>query len=183
MTPATSAPGPRSLAWLLKLVFAIACAALLSGCAGYKLGPTNGLAAGSRSVEVSPFLNQTLQPRLTDAVTMQMRKEIQKDATYKLATQHDGDIVVSGVITRYDRFELSLSPEDVLTVRDYRLMVTAQVTARERGTGKVILNRPVSGVTLIRVGSDLTSAERQALPLLAGELSKNIVQLLADGSW
>ncbi|HWQ92252.1 MAG TPA: LptE family protein [Clostridia bacterium] len=162
------------------------CLALLllaTGCASYKLGPTNGMAAGSKSVQVAPFLNQTLEPRLTDAITMQLRKELQRDATYKLATQKDGDILLSGVVLRYQRFELSLAPEDVLTVRDYRLLITAQVTARERGTGKMLLNRPVNGVTLIRVGSDLTSAERQALPLLAADLSRNIVQLLADGSW
>jgi hypothetical protein len=38
-------------------------------------------------------------------------------------------------------------------------------------------------VTLIRVGSDLTSAERQALPLLAADLARNITALLADGTW
>ena len=38
------------------------------------------------------------------------------------------------------------SATDVLTVRDYRLELTAQVTARERSTGKVILDQPVTGL-------------------------------------
>ena len=37
---------------------------LLAGCAGYQLGPTNGLTAGSRSIQVNPFVNQTPEPRL-----------------------------------------------------------------------------------------------------------------------
>lgn len=160
-----------------------AASRVLSGCAGYRLGPTSGVAAGEKSVQVQPFLNQTLEPRLSDPCTRALRQQLQRDGTYRLATRDDGDIVVSGILTRYQRFELSLAPNDALTVRDFRLLLTAQVTATERSSGKVILNRPVNGVTLIRVGSDLASAERQALPLLAADLARNITALLADGSW
>ena len=158
-------------------------ALVLSACAGYRLGPTNGAVAREKSIQVSPFVNSTLEPRLGDAVTQQMRKQLQKDGTYRLASHDDGDIVLSGVLTRYQRYELSFAPNDVLTVRDYRLTLTAQVTARERSSGKVLLNQEVTGHTLLRVGSDLTSAERQALPLLAADLAKNATALLVDGTW
>ena len=154
-----------------------------SGCAGYKLGPVNGLAAREKSVQVNPFANHTLEPRLGDAVTSQLRQELQRDGTYQLASHNDGDIVVSGVVTRYYRYEVSFSSGDVLTVRDYRLELRAQVTARERSTGKVILDQPVTGYTLIRVTTDLVSTERQALPLLAADLAKNVTSLLAEGPW
>jgi hypothetical protein len=156
---------------------------LLSGCAGYRLGPVNGLAAREKSVQVSPFVNLTLQPRLTDAVTAQMRKELQRDGTYQLASHDDGDIILSGTLTSYVRSEVTLAANDILTVRDFRLSLTARVTARERSTGKEILNQPVTGHTLIRVGSDLPSAERQALPLLANDLARNVTALLAEGKW
>jgi hypothetical protein len=154
-----------------------------SGCAGYKLGPVNGQAAREKSVQINPFDNQTLEPRLGDAVTSQLRKELQRDGTYQLATRNDGDIIVAGSIKRYQRFEVSFSSGDILTVRDYRLELTAQVTARDRSSGKVILDQSVTGTTLIRVTTDLTSTERQALPLLAGDLAKNVTALLAEGSW
>jgi hypothetical protein len=168
--------------------------ALTAGCAGYRLGPSNGLAAGEKSVQIRPFSNLTLEPRLTDEVAVELRRELQRDGTFRLGSQDDGDIVVSGVITRYVRNEMSLSPADTLTIRDYRLSLTAKVTARERATGKVLLDQAVTGNTLIRlnsdltgalirVGSDLTSTERQALPLLAADLAKNVASLLADGSW
>jgi hypothetical protein len=35
----------------------------------------------------------------------------------------------------------------------------------------------------VRVGNDLTSAERQALPLAADDLARSITALLADGTW
>jgi hypothetical protein len=156
---------------------------LLSGCAGYKLGPVNGETAGSKSVQVMPFSNKTLEPRLGDAVTSQMRKELQRDGTYKLASHNDGDIIVTGIITHYNRHELSFVPHDLVTVRDYRVTMTAQVTARERGTGKILLDQAVIGYTLVRVGSDLASSERQALPLLASDLAKHATALLVEGSW
>jgi hypothetical protein len=154
------------------------------GCAGYRLGPTNGLAAGEKSVQISPFENRTLEPRLTDAVTTQVRKQIQRDGTFRLATHGDPDVIVSGVIIKYLRQEVTLASHDILTVQDFRITLTAQVTARERSTGRILFeNQPVTGYTLVRVGSDLTSAERQALPLLADDLAKNVTALLAEGKW
>jgi hypothetical protein len=156
---------------------------LATGCAGYRLGPVNGQVAGAKSVEVAPFSNQTLEPRLTDAVTMQMRKQLQRDGTFRLATQEDGDILLSGVLTRYGRNELSFSRADTLTARDYRITLTAEVTARERSSGKILWSGPVIGRTLLRIGNDLPSAERQAMPLLAEDLAKNVTALLAEGLW
>ena len=161
----------------------VALALISTGCAGYRLGPTNGLAAGEKSVQIIPFSNQTMEPKLGDAVTSQIRKQFQRDGTYRVASHDDGDILLSGAITHYRRQEVSFLPTDILTVRDYRLSLTAQVTARERGTGKVLFEQPVTGSTLIRVGSDLTSSERQAFPLLAGDLARNVAALLVDGSW
>jgi hypothetical protein len=165
--------------WLLVGLVALAA----GGCAGYKLGPVNGLAAGAKSVQINPFANQTLEPRLGDEVTAQLRQQLQRDGTYSLASHNDGDIVVSGSVTRYSRQEVSLSPSDTLTVRDYRLEMRAQVTATDRASGKLILNQPVTGYTLIRVTTDLTSTERQALPLLAADFAKNVTALLAEGAW
>jgi len=155
----------------------------LGGCAGYRLGPTNGDAAGEKSVQVQPFLNETLEPRLGDAMTAAFRRSLQRDGTYRLATDGSADIIVTGVITRYNRFELSLLPNDVLTAQDYRVNARLLLTARD-ATGRVIFsNKVVDGYTLVRVGSDLTSAERQALPLLAEALAKNATALLVDGGW
>jgi hypothetical protein len=162
---------------------ALATSLLLAGCAGYHLGPSNGTAAGSRSVRVQPFVNETMEPRLSEAVTSSLRRALQQDGTFRLETQDSGDVVVTGVITDFKRSEIGLQPDDVLTVRDYALELFARVTAVDRSTGHTNLNRLVSGRTSIRVGNDLSSAERQAVPLLAADLARNITSLLADGTW
>ena len=145
----------------LRACLLIAGLALSSGCAGYKLGPTNGVEAGAKTIQLVPFSNQTFQ----------------------LANDASADIVVTGTLIDYDRRELSLVRNDVLTVSDFRVNVKARVAARDRTTGNVLFDREVTGYTLVRVGSDLTSSERQALPVLAEDLAKNITSLLVDGSW
>lgn len=156
---------------------------LFTGCAGYHLGPVNGAVAGAKSIEVFPFNNQTLQPRLGDAVTQALREQLQTDGTYHLDTQGHGDVVVTGVITRYNRFPLSYLNTDVTTAQSYRINITAHVVARERAGGKVVLDKDVRGYTLVTVGSDLASAERQSAPLLAQDLAQNIAELITEGAW
>jgi hypothetical protein len=156
---------------------------LLAGCAGYRLGPTNGLYAGDKSIQINPFVNETLEPRLSEPITLEVRKRIQQDGTYKLATHGDGDIIVNGTITSYDRSGISYQPGDVITVRDYNVAITARIVAVDRISGKTNLNQLVKGRTTIRVGSDLTSAERQAIPLISADLARNTVAALADGTW
>ena len=168
--------------WLCGFVV-LAASFVLSGCAGYKLGPTNGMVAGAQSIQVNPFQNNTLEPRLIESVTSSLRKQLQQDGTYTLNTSGDGDVIVTGVITAFERSGLSYQPNDVLTVRDYELSMRAIVTARERGSGKVLLEREVAGRTSLRVGKDLASAERQAIPMLADDLARRTTSLLVDGAW
>jgi hypothetical protein len=154
----------------------------LAGCA-YRLGPTNGEVAGNKTIEVVPFKNLTLEPRLSESVTSLMRKTLQQDGTYRLETQDHGDIVVTGSILKLERSELSFQPTDVRTVRDYYLILVAEVTAIERSTGKTNISQVVAGRTAIRVGADLASAERQAVPLLAADLARNATSVIVDGKW
>jgi len=166
-----------------QILFAGFLALALSGCAGYRVGPSNGGRAGEKSVQVVPFANQTAEPRLGDNATAALRKEIQRDATFRLASNEPGDIVVQGEITHFIRNGVSFQSTDVITARDYRLIMTAHVTARDRVTGKVLLDKTMIGDTTVRVGNDLPSAERQARPLLATDLAQQITSLLADGDW
>jgi hypothetical protein len=158
-------------------------AVLLCGCAGYRLGPTNSDVAGARSVQVNLFRNETFEPRLTEAVGTALRRSLQQDATYRLSSRGDADIVVSGVITEYQRSSVSFEPRDTITPRDFQVVLKAHVNALEPGTGRTILDREVQGRTTLRIGPDQTSAERQAVPLLAQDLARNVTSLLVDGSW
>jgi hypothetical protein len=158
-------------------------AVLLAGCAGYKLGPTNGLPAGSRSVEVKSFVNKTKEPRITEYLAASLRKQFQQDGSYRLETSGRGDILITGVINRFDRSGLSYQTNDVLTPQEYTLGLMAHVVAINVNTGKTIFSRDVFGRTYIRLGNDQSSAERQAIPLLTDDLARNAVSFVVDGDF
>jgi hypothetical protein len=169
----------RALKFFLPALAALA----LAGCASYHLGPVMDETAGDKSVEVLPFNNQTLEPRLGDALTQALRERLQTDATYHLATHGSGDIIVTGVIRQYHRIGLGYSSSDSITPENYRIEVVVHVIAREHDSGKAILDRDVKGQTLVHIGNDLASAERQALPLISAELARTITEHLTEGSW
>ncbi len=169
----------RQLGGILVLALALGG----GGCAGYHLGPTDGFQAGYRTIVVTPFTNRTLEPRLGDDATFALRKEIQRDGTFRLATDATANLEVTSELIRYDRHEISFLSTDITTARDYRVSLTARVVARDRVSRKVVLDREVTGHSLMRVGSDLPSAERQTLPLVATDLARQITSLLVDGSW
>jgi len=156
---------------------------LACGCGGYRLGPSNGLQARERSVHVEPFINETIQPRLEDDFTHAVRLTLQREGTYRLGSQSDSDIIVKGVIKKYLRLGLSYNPSDLVQVEDYNLVAVTHITAYERVTGRKLLDQDVSGNTQVRSQSDLTSAEREAMPLLANNMARKVVDMLADGDW
>ena len=161
----------------------LGAALLLTGCAGYKLGPTNGLEAGARTIQINPPVNQTLEPRLAVELNQQLRKQLQRDGTYRLETRGEGDVIVTTTILSYQRFGESFRSSDTLTVRDYRVHLTARVTAYDRVSGKNIVDREIHGRTTVTDNGDQSSAERQALPLLTEDLARNITAALVDGEW
>ena len=164
-------------------LLAFAAILLLAGCAGYRVGPTSGLEAGSRSIQINPPVNQTFEPRLAEELNHQLRKQIQRDGTFHLNTRGEGDVVVTATITHYQRFGETYLQRDTLTARDYRIHLTAQVTAYDKITGKNLVQREFIGRTTVRIGGDQASAERQALPLVSEDLARNITSALVDGDW
>ena len=166
----------RPLLLLLLTVF-------LTGCMGYKLGPTNGLPAGSRTIEVKSFINKTREPRISEYLASSLRKQFQQDGSFQLETSGRGDILVTGEIRRFDRTGLSYQTNDVLTPQEYTLTLVARVVAVNINTGKTNLDKAVFARTYIRIGNDQSSAERQAIPMLTDDLARNAVSLLVDGDW
>ena len=167
----------------LRAAFVVLVAAGLTGCAGYHLGPADGSVAGGRSIEVLPFSNQTLQPRLAEAVTQSVREHVQTDGTYHLATHGGSDVVLTGTIKRFAREGLSYLNQDVTSTVNYRVGITAHVVARESGSGRVVLEKDVTGYTLVNVGTDLQSVDRQSQALLADDLARNITSALTERGW
>ncbi len=173
----------RDAATLVLLALALGLLLAGTGCAGYKLGPTGEQKAGEKSVQVNPVANSTMEPQLGPAVNQAVRKQIQHDGTFRLATHGDGDIALNIELVRYRRRGIAYDPNNTITATDYELILDAHVLATDRRSGREMLNKDVRSRTTVRIGPDLTSTERQARPLLADQLAQNLVSLLANGEW
>lgn len=158
----------------------LAAVVFLSGCA-YQLGPTNEQIAGAQTIAIQHFPNQTLEPRLTDLVATSLRREVQRDGTFRLATQGQADLVVTGTIINLNRQPVGSTRDDVLTPTDYDVRITARVKAL-RG-GQTVYEGEVSGSAQVVFSSDLNNAERQNLPVAADNLARNLVSAIANGAW
>ena len=156
---------------------------VLTGCVGYTAGPTNGAIAGARTVGVSFFKNETLEPRLAVAVNRALKRNLQQDGTFELETSGNADLLVTGELTDFLRGGVSYTPGDILTVQDYHLQLTAKIKVTDRVTGEVIMQREITGSSIVRAGNDLTASQRQAVPLIADQLARQATSLIVDGDW
>ena len=64
--------------FLWRIIPAGLIALALSGCAGYQLGAANGLAAHGKSVQIAPFANKTVEPRLTISLRSRLKSRRRK---------------------------------------------------------------------------------------------------------
>ena len=157
---------------------------LLAGLGGalgcYHLGPVGKNTP--RSVAVPMFKNRTLKPQLEAQVTNAIIKRLQADGSVRVDRPANADVVVTGVITRYQRDMLRTQKTDTSVTREYRLGIEALVEARDRTTGAVLLKpTTLTGHADSFLGNDLQSAEEQALPLIADDLARQVVRLLVEG--
>ena len=151
----------------------------LAGCSGYHLGPTQALPY--RSVAVLMFKNKTLQPQLEAQISNAIIKRLQADGTLRIESTANADVVLSGQITKFERQELRAVRTDVNTPREYRITITARIEVRTRETGDLLFAPvTVEGRADTFIGTDLQSADAQALPLIADDLAKHVVPLLAE---
>ncbi|MFT6563154.1 MAG: putative nucleic acid-binding protein, partial [Limisphaerales bacterium] len=131
--------------------FFLAAAVMVSGCASYRLGPVNPAIPTGQAIEVGLFQNTTPQPGLTESLNASIRRELQRDGTFELATGGDGDVLIAGNITAYRRSAVSFQPRDILSVRDFEVELVTRILAAEKATGKVLIDHELTGRTIVRL--------------------------------
>ena len=61
--------------------------------------------------------------------------------------------------------------------------LTAKIKVTDRVTGEVIIQREITGSSVVRVGNNLTAGQRQAVPLIADQLARQATSFIVDGDW
>lgn len=154
-----------------------------AGCVGYQLGHKGTSLKGSDSIQIKPIQNSTQEPGLGEALSFALRQQIQRDGAFALETQNRGDILLEATVTSVRRNKLTLDPQDVLTIRDFEILVTAQFKATRQPGGEVLMQKEITGKTNSRAASDLTEAERRVLPLVMQDMAQQAIDQLSTPDW
>ena len=159
----------------------ILCLAL-SGCLGYHVGPVKPYYLRDvHSISVPNFKNRTLLPRVEVLVTDTLIKQFQQDGTFQITTDDKADATLSGEISHVSRTPARSVRGNVLATTEFTLALTLRYTLTTRDGKNVAGPGDVTGTTTFFVSSDVTTDERQALPLATEDLATRLVAQLSEG--
>ncbi|MDQ6625946.1 MAG: LPS assembly lipoprotein LptE [Verrucomicrobiota bacterium] len=154
----------------------------LSGCAGYHVGSVKpNYLRDVKSIAVQNFKNASFRPRVETLVANSVIKQFQQDGTFRITTSDKADAVLEGTISSVGRNPARSVRGNVLATREFNLTVTVAYTLRGRDGKPLVGPASISGATSFFVGSDVTTDERQALPLAAEELAVRLVSQISEG--
>jgi hypothetical protein len=154
---------------------------LFESCAGYQLGPaTPAYLRQVHSIAVPTFGNTTLVPRLEVLVTGTVIKQFQQDGTFRIVNADVADAILKAEIVGVNRSPARSVRGNVLSTTEFSLNMTVRYTLLGRD-GKALGSGGVSGGTSFFVGTDVSTDERQAMPLAAEGLARHLVSQLSEG--
>ena len=155
---------------------------LLSGCAGYHLGPaTPAYLREIHSIAVPIFQNATLLPRIEALVTGTIIKQFQQDGTFRIASEENADASLKGEIVAVGRSPARSVRGNVLATTEFNLALRVRYTLVGRDGKTIAGPAEAAGSTSFFVGEDVNTDERQALPLAAEQLAGHLVSQLSEG--
>ncbi len=175
----------------MRLIFSLFLTVLtfmLSGCAGYTVGPIKPRPMKQvRRICVKNFKNDTLEPRVSALLANSVIRLMQQDGTYEITDEAHADAILAGKLEQIQRRPSRSLRGNVLQTREYLLTLRAHYTVTQVNTGVLLDNRNVNSNTSFFVtGKNLLTAdsnqdERQALPIAAEDLAARIVSLVSEG--
>ena len=167
----------------MKAIFAAALACLcLIGCLGYHIGPVKPYYLRDvQSLAVPTFKNHTLVPHIEVLVTDTVIKQLQQDGTFQIASGEDADATLTAEIYRINRAPARSLRENVLATTEFSLNLIVKYTLIGRDGKPLAPPDQVIGTTSFFVSSDVTTDERQALPLATEDLATRLVAQLSEG--
>jgi hypothetical protein len=166
----------------VKALLAVAVGSLcLSGCLGYHIGPVKPYYLREvHTIAIPTFKNKTLLPRIEVLVTDTVIKQFQQDGTFRIAGGENADATLKAEITRIDRIPARFVRGNVLATEEFAITMHVKYSLLGRN-GEALSSQEVTGGTSFFVGTDVTTDERQALPLATEQLATNLVAQLSEG--
>lgn len=163
----------------------------LTACFGYHIGPVKPYYLQDvHTIAVPTFENNTLIPRIEVLVTDTVIKQFQQDGTFQIKSNENADVILKGEISHITRSPARSVTENVLATSEFNLAMRLRYKLVGHDGKPIGPPGEVSGSTSFFVSNtstisttsgDVTTDERQALPLAAEELANHLVSQLSEG--
>ena len=166
----------------MKALLATLICFALGGCLGYHIGPVKPYYLRDvHAIAIPTFKNHTLVPRIDVLVTDTVIKQLQQDGTYQITNGDKADATLTGEITRITRAPARSVRGNVLATTEFSLWLVVKYSLTGRDGTQLVPPNDVIGITTFFVSSDVTSDERQALPLATEDLANRLVTQISEG--
>ena len=166
----------------MKALFATLVCFLLGGCLGYHVGPVKPYYLRDvHTIAVPTFKNRTLVPRIEVLVTDTVIKQLQQDGTFQITNDDKADATLTGEVSRITRAPARSVRGNVLATTEFSLALVVKFSLTGRNGDQLVPPNDVVGTTSFFVSSDVTSDERQALPLATEDLATRLVTQISEG--
>ena len=166
----------------MKALLATVLCLAISGCLGYQVGPVKPYYLRDvHTIAVPTFKNRTLVPRIEVLVTDTLIKQFQQDGTFQIASDEKADATLTGEIIHITRAPARSVRGNVLATTEFALALAVKYTLTGRDGQPLAGGGEVTGSTTFFVTSDVTTDERQALPLATEDLATRLVAQLSEG--
>lgn len=175
----------------MKALFATLFCFALGGCLGYHIGPVKPYYLRDvHTIAVPTFTNRTLVPRIEVLVTDTVIKQLQQDGTYQITNGDKADATLTGEISRITRAPARSVQGNVLLTTEFSLVLVVRYSVAGRDGKPLVPPNDAIGSTTFFVSSaatqnitsgDVTSDERQALPLATEDLASRLVTQISEG--
>ena len=177
----------------MKALFATLFCFALGGCLGYHIGPVKPYYLRDvHTIAVPTFKNRTLVPRIEVLVTDTVIKQVQQDGTFQITNGDKADATLTGEISRIIRAPARSVRGNILATTEFSLALVVKYYLTGRDGQQLVPPNDVIGTTTFFVSSaatsnqnitsgDVTSDERQALPLATEDLAGRLVTQISEG--
>ena len=177
----------------MKALLATLLCFALGGCLGYRIGPVKPYYLRDvHTLAVPTFKNRTLVPRIEVLVTDTVIKQLQQDGTYQITNGDKADATLTGEISRITRAPARSVRGNVLLTTEFSLFLVVKYSLTGRDGKQLVAPNDAIGTTTFFVSSaattsnqqstgDVTSDERQALPLATQDLASRLVTQISEG--
>jgi hypothetical protein len=170
------------------------CCLALSGCLGYHIGPVKPYYLRDvHTIAVPTFKNRTLVPRIEVLVTDTVIKQLQQDGTFQIASGDNADATLSGEVYRIVRLPARSVSGNVLATSEFALTLSVKYSLIGKngeqlappneavGTTSFFVSTTNNVTSTENITGDVTTDERQALPLATEDLATRLVSQISEG--